>query len=155
MIRYTHTNIVAKDWRRLARFYVEVFDCELLMPERDLAEPWVAAASGVPDAHLRGAHLRLPGYDALDANEAPTLEIYEYDESPRRPKPVAANRPGFGHIAFAVDDVPAALRRLLDHGGGRLGELVTATVPGKGDITWVYATDPEGNIIELQRWHDD
>jgi len=33
-----------------------------------------------------------------------------------------------------------------------VGDLVTAEIAGAGNITFVYMTDPEGNIIELQNW---
>jgi hypothetical protein len=33
-----------------------------------------------------------------------------------------------------------------------LGEIVSVEVAGAGWITFAYATDPEGNLIELQRW---
>ena len=36
---------------------------------------------------------------------------------------------------------------------GQVGDLVTLDIPGAGRLTLVYMTDPEGNIIELQRWH--
>ena len=36
--------------------------------------------------------------------------------------------------------------------GECVGDLVTAEIPGAGRITFVYLTDPEGNIIELQKW---
>ena len=28
MTKYAHTNIVCRDWRKLIRFYIEVFDCQ-------------------------------------------------------------------------------------------------------------------------------
>jgi len=34
--KYKHTNIVANDWRSLAKFYEDVFGCEFVPPERDL-----------------------------------------------------------------------------------------------------------------------
>ena len=34
-IRYAHTNVVAHDWRAIADFYIEVFDCVPVGPERD------------------------------------------------------------------------------------------------------------------------
>ena len=37
-------------------------------------------------------------------------------------------------------------------GGRELGKIVSAPIPGAGTITFVYVTDPEGNIIELQHW---
>ena len=33
--RFGHVNVIARDWRRLADFYAEVFGCELVPPERD------------------------------------------------------------------------------------------------------------------------
>ena len=48
------------------------------------------------------------------------------------------NRPGFGHIAFMVDDVDAALEEVLAAGGRAIGEVVTLTAP---DGVLVYAVD--------------
>ncbi|MDY0041683.1 MAG: VOC family protein, partial [Desulforhabdus sp.] len=62
------------------------------------------------------------------------------------------NRPGFAHIAFAVEDVAAALDAVKAAGGGAIGEIASLEIPGAGIVTIVYATDPEGNIIELQTW---
>jgi predicted enzyme related to lactoylglutathione lyase len=147
--RYVHTNLVAGDWRTLAEFYENVFGCTRLPPERDLAGEWLSAATGVPDAALRGVHLRLPGY----GDQGPTLEIFQYQTLATRPA-TAANRPGFGHVAFAVDDVPAARAAVLTAGGGALGETVSLPVPGAGTVTFAYLTDPEGNVIEIQQWSD-
>ena len=66
------------------------------------------------------------------------------------PNPV--NRPGFGHIAFAVPDVEAARSTVLAEGGGTVGEVVTSQTADGRRVTWTYVTDPEGNIVELQAW---
>jgi predicted enzyme related to lactoylglutathione lyase len=145
--RFVHTNLVAKDWRRLAHFYEELFGCVPLLPERDLKGTWLEAATAVKDAHIRGIHLRLPGC----GDDGPTLEIFAYNCQVERPE-TAVNRPGFGHIAFAVDDVEAAHAAVLAAGGGRISEIVSVPVPGVGAITFAYVTDPEGNVVELQRW---
>lgn len=145
--KYKHTNIVARDWERLARFYGEVFGCERVPPERHLSGVWLDKGTGVVDAEFSGVHLRLPGCGA----DAPTLEIYQYAANEDKPSP-AANREGFGHIAFEVEDVAAGLAEIVEHGGGALGEVTEHDVPGVGPLTFVYATDPEGNIIELQHW---
>jgi glyoxylase I family protein len=63
-----------------------------------------------------------------------------------------ANRAGFGHLAFAVDDVAEALRELIAAGGSAHGEVVSTQVPGAGTLTFTYARDPEGNLLELQAW---
>jgi predicted enzyme related to lactoylglutathione lyase len=146
--RYIHTNIIARDWKRLAEFYEKVFGCTPVPPERNLSGKWLEDATGVPGAEIRGVHLRLPGY----GEEGPTLEIFQYDPLEERQK-TAINRPGLTHIAFMVDDLPSARDAVTAAGGGAIGELVSTEVPGAGSITFIYATDPEGNIIELQhRW---
>jgi hypothetical protein len=53
-VRYVHTNLVAHDWRQLARFYVEVLNCKPLPPERDLEGDWLAQATGVQGARVHG-----------------------------------------------------------------------------------------------------
>jgi predicted enzyme related to lactoylglutathione lyase len=145
--RYVHTNLIAQDWKRLADFYQKVLGCTPVPPERDLSGQWLQQSTGIPGAELRGMHLRLPGH----ADRGPTLEIFQYNPQEARPE-TKANRPGFGHIAFAVNDVEAARDAVIAGGGGVVGETVTAEILGAGTITFVYATDPEGNIIELQKW---
>lgn len=145
--RYAHTNLIAHDWRKLASFYERVFGCVPVPPERDQHGEWLERASGVKGAHLRGVHLRLPGCGV----EGPTLEIYQYTTVVDQDQPVA-NRAGYGHLAFAVDDVDAAVLAVVSEGGRRLGEIVTKDVPGVGSLRFTYVRDPEGNILELQNW---
>jgi len=149
LARFAHINIVAKDWRRLAQFYQQVFGCIPVPPERNLSGDWLEKGTGVADPEIRGIHLRLPGCE----KKGPTLEIFQYNIQ-KKPQQTAINRPGFAHIAFAVDDVEIARDAVLAAGGRRVGELVTVRIPGAGLITFVYVADPEGNIIELQHWGD-
>ncbi|HVT73004.1 MAG TPA: VOC family protein [Lacunisphaera sp.] len=145
--RFAHTNLVARDWRRLARFYHEVFGCTPASPERDLRGDWLDRVTGLDGARLRGIHLLLPGHGP----GGPTLEIFSYDAMPAASEP-RANQPGFAHIAFAVPDVAAALAAVRAGGGSAVGDLVRHDYPGLGQLEVVYARDPEGNIVELQRW---
>ncbi len=145
--RYVHTNLIAADWRALSVFYQDVFGCTPVPPERDFAGPELDAATGLSRAHLTGVHLRLPGF----GSEGPTLEIFHYDAlAPRGP--IAVNRPGFGHLAFAVDDVPSARKVVLAAGGKAIGTVVTLQTSDGARVTWCYVSDPEGNVIELQSW---
>jgi catechol 2,3-dioxygenase-like lactoylglutathione lyase family enzyme len=148
--KYKHTNIVARDWRKLADFYERIFDCEPVPPERAAGEKWVERCTGVPGAEIRGVHLRLPGH----GDGGPTLEIFQYNKTKRRPE-IAINRPGLAHLAFEVDDVQAAADMVFAAGGNRVGELVATEIRGAGTITFIYVTDPEGNIIELQKWREE
>jgi lactoylglutathione lyase len=147
MIKYAHTNIITDDWKRLADFYITVFDCTPLYPERDLHGEWLDRATSIKNARLRGIHLLMPGSD----ENLPTLEIFQYDRN-ENAQATMANRKGFGHIAFRVDDVPRALDRVLQNGGSRVGELVETEVANVGTLTFVYAKDIDGNIVELQQW---
>ena len=145
--RFVHTNLIARDWKRLARFYEQVFGCTPIPPERELVGQWLEKGTGVPDAQICGMHLRLPGC----GDEGPTLEIFQYNHQEERLK-TASNRPGFAHIAFAVDDVESARDAVLAAGGGVVGKVVSVEVSDVGTVTFVYLTDPEENIIELQNW---
>lgn len=146
-IRYAHTNIIAEDWQRLAQFYETVLGCIPVPPQRQQAGAWLSQGTGVRDAALAGMHLRLPGY----GDNGPTLEIYQYDHMAERLTPMA-NRKGLGHLAFAVDDVGVTREAILAHGGYDLGRISETVVEGVGTITFVYMTDPEGNILEIQHW---
>ncbi|MCX7031474.1 MAG: VOC family protein [Spirochaetes bacterium] len=146
-IRYVHTNIVARDWRNLAGFYTRVFGCTLKPPERDLSGDWLDSLTALRNAHVRGVHLLLPGH----GRAGPTLEIFEYSVK-KDARPSGINRPGFAHIAFSVPDVKKTLLSVKRNGGSSVGTLVAASIEGVGMIDVVYARDPEGNIIELQKW---
>jgi lactoylglutathione lyase len=149
-IRYAHTNIVARDWKRLAGFYTRVLGCTPEPPVRDLSGDWLDALTSLRNARARGVHLRLPGH----GRAGPTLEIFEYSGT-KNGRPPAINRPGFAHIAFSVPDVKKALHEVKCNGGSSVGDLVAARIEGVGMIDVVYARDPEGNIIELQKWERD
>lgn len=146
-IKYAHTNIIANDWQALAEFYQEALDCKLVPPVRRQSAEWLARGTGVSNASLQGAHLRLPGY----GKNGPTLEIYQYEHMAEKPDP-AANRKGLGHLAFLVDDVTLVREKILQHGGHDLGQITEAEVSGVGVLTFIYMTDPESNILEIQHW---
>jgi predicted enzyme related to lactoylglutathione lyase len=147
-IKYAHTNIVAKDWKCLAKFYTEVFNCQPLYPERNLSGEWIEKVTSLKQVNIKGIHLRLPGFD----ENGPTLEIFQYEPEDHREDPQQINGQGFGHIAFHVEDVEAVLAKLVEYGGKQRGELVKRHYSGLGLLAVVYAEDPEGNIVEIQNW---
>jgi catechol 2,3-dioxygenase-like lactoylglutathione lyase family enzyme len=130
-----------------ADFYRAVFGCTPKPPKRKQEGEWLEQGTGVKDASLEGVHLLLPGH----GDEGPTLEIYTYGNllsSPVGP----ANRRGLGHIAFEVADVHATAQSVVGHGGSLAGAVTEREIEGIGVVTFVYARDPEGNLIELQCW---
>lgn len=108
---------------------------------------WLDKGTGVKNAELSGIHLRLPGF----GDTGPTLEVLQYGETKDNDQP-QANRKGFRHLAFHVDNVQEIYDKVLSCGGGILGEISTKKIESLGTITFVYMTDPDGNIIEIQNW---
>lgn len=144
-VKFTHVNLIAKDWRRLVAFYESVFGCRRVPPERDLSGKWLDKATGVDAAKITGMHLRLPG----GGDKGPTLEIFQYDNGPEGRKQTP-DIPGFAHIAFAVDNVEEKANQVFQAGGRPVGEFTVRQIAGVGLLTMWYVSDPEGNIIELQ-----
>jgi len=146
-MRFAHTNIISTDWKKLADFYIKTFNCKLIPPIRKQSGAWLDQGTGVKNAHLEGAHLLLPGH----GDHGPTLEIYQYQDIEQQDE-VNPNTRGFGHIAFEVKDVDYVVQKLKENGGSTFGKITKRTIEGVGEITFVYARDPEGNLIELQSW---
>ena len=146
-IRYVHTNVIARDWRALARFYIEVFGCVPVPPERHLAGEWIERMTAIPSVRVDGVHLALPGHE-----NGPTLEIFSYAPELPAEVPPQVNRPGLAHLAFHAADVRAVLDSVLVLGGSMLGDVIEKDYEGLGRLTAAYVRDPEGNIIEVQNW---
>ena len=146
---YGHTNLIARDWQALSAFYEQVFGCTPVPPLRDLTGESLERGTAVPGARLQGVHLRLPGF----GDAGPTLEIFTYSTVADivGQEPAAADRLGFGHIAFIVSDVSTARAAVVRAGGSVHGDIVS-TPTGSRTVTWAYVRDPEGNLVELQSW---
>lgn len=144
--RFVHTNLIARDWQRLARFYQDVFDCRPVPPERHFGGPDLERGTAVRGSELHGVHLKLPGFEG----HGPTLEIFSYSVLQEGSAMHAVNQPGFGHIAFAVMDVRDARGAVIAAGGTPVGEIVRLVLTTGAEVTWCYVRDPEGNMIELQ-----
>ena len=148
-IKYVHTNIVAKNWQKLADFYIEVFGCTIVPPIRYYKGKDLESAVNIRDVTLNGVHLRLPGYK----KSGPTLEIYSYNPSQLKQNR-KVNTPGITHLAFEVSDVNKVYNKVIEHGGKKVGEIITLLRSDGEKVTWCYVKDPEGNMLELQKWHN-
>ena len=146
-MRFAHTNIAAKDWKRLSDFYIKVFNCKKKPPERYLSGDWLDQATGLTNARLAGIHLLLPGH----GTSGPTLEIFTYEDT-HASELIMANNTGYTHIAFEVEDVGTTLNHALSNGAELLGKVTEKIIENVGALKFVYFRDPEGNIIEIQSW---
>ena len=145
--RFGHVNLTGHDWRRLAgSTRMSSAASSSCLSATSAAPTWMPrpASGRAPD----GRHLRLPG--------ARRHRPYARDLPVRRDRPRIRgprwDRPGWGHVAFQVPDVPAAVDAVVAAGGPRFGEVVTMRRGTAGTITWVYTKDPDGNLVELQAW---
>ena len=146
-IKYVHTNIIAKDWRKLADFYIKVFDCKPKPPEGNIKGEWIDKVTKIDDVHIMGIHLELPGYE-----DGPTLEIFSYEPENLSNDDPEINGQGFGHMAFLVEDFDVAVEKLLANGGTFMGDIQNVDFDTLGHLQIVYCKDPEGNFLEIQKW---
>jgi catechol 2,3-dioxygenase-like lactoylglutathione lyase family enzyme len=121
---------------RSIRFYADAFGAvQLTRPfvlEGQFAE---AMMEGPPGVRFRLCHLRLG---------TGMIELFQFLEPEPPAEPAHPSRLNVMHIALRVDDVDAAVERLLA-AGGRLVFPITAW----GGHRLAYAADPDGTIIEL------
>lgn len=145
---YQHTNVNSPDWEKLATFYEEVFGCVRIDPMLEFQGAFIDRAVGSKGVHLKGILLALPGYGAAGG---PALEIYT-QEDPDEGGPAPYRRNGFAHLGFIVDDIVKTLDSLVEHGGSKMGEI-SGHCEGdpEGLPLFVYAKDPDGNILELMQ----
>jgi predicted enzyme related to lactoylglutathione lyase len=146
-LKYVHTKILSKDWKKLAQFYIDVFDCKPLYPERDMHGDWIDDMTSIANVRIKGIHLELPGYE-----NGPTLEIFSYNHPIDRNHRIQINEMGFTHIAFRADNVQEAVDKVIAYGGSFYGKIVETKIGNVGVLTAVYMQDPEGNIVEIQNW---
>jgi len=131
----------------MKEFYFHVFGCIPVREIQQLSGEWIEGITSVKDGEIKYVHLRFPGH----GNNGPELELIEYI-NPTNEYEITPDTFGFGHISFGVENVHEALSEVIKAGGGSIGDVVTVKVPNRGLLTEVYATDPEGNIIELQSY---
>jgi predicted enzyme related to lactoylglutathione lyase len=51
-IKFVHTNLIAKDWKSLSKFYIDVFGCKPTYPERDLSGEWLEKITEIKSEKL-------------------------------------------------------------------------------------------------------
>ncbi|MBE1281713.1 MAG: glyoxalase/bleomycin resistance/dioxygenase family protein [Rhodobacteraceae bacterium] len=141
-MKLKHISLTVRDIDRLTRFYMSVFGCEIHRPLTPLKGAAFAKGNGLPGVDIRSVWLSLPGSDAF-------LELLDYSETaPRNPPRV--NKPGWGHLSFAVPDIHQTCAWIIEHGGDWQGEI-TNLGTGASPFLAVYMRDPEDNILELEQ----
>ncbi len=146
-MRLAHINLVARNADALAAFYVNVMRCDLLREPKTLSGEKVSRGNGLSNSEIRTIWLKFPEL------ERPFLEIHEHTVTHSRDQP-RVNEPGFGHLAFQMEDIRETLSNIIQAGGAQIGEITDFGTPQMPYLI-AYARDPEGNVLELEQTRHD
>jgi catechol 2,3-dioxygenase-like lactoylglutathione lyase family enzyme len=136
-----HTCITVSNLEQSIAFYRDLLGLELVMiEESERSGDDRSKALGVPRARVKLAILR-----AGDAQ----VELIEYVTAAGRPYDRCNNDAGAMHIAFQVEDIDAAYRRLLDHGVRFTAPPATIPAGPMAGWRWTYFFDPDGVSLEI------
>ncbi len=136
--RMDHVGIIVDDLEEAVAFFVEL-GLEL-QGEAQVEGDWVDRVVALDGVRAQIAMLQTPdGHGRLELSKfhAPPAE----GGSQRAP----ANASGIRHVAFAVDDIDAALARLRARGAELVGELERY----RDSYRLCYVRGPEGILVEL------
>jgi len=137
-----HTGYTVSDLDRSVAFYRDLLGCEVLATQ-EKEGGYLAAIVGYPDAHVRMAHLQVPGGGHV-------LELFEYVAPAGERPPLEVPNVGTSHICFVVDDLPALYEELRAQG---VDSFVSPPVEVDTGINrggyGLYLRDPDGITVEL------
>ena len=136
-----HTCITVSDLERSIQFYRDLLGLELVMTEEsERSQDDRSKALGVAGARVKLALLR--------AGTA-RVELIQYVTSTGRPYDRKVNDTGAMHIAFQVDDIDAAYRRMVDRGVVFTSSPATIPAGPMKGWRWTYFFDPDGVSLEI------
>ncbi|MCY4273008.1 MAG: VOC family protein [bacterium] len=136
-----HVGLVVDDLDAAVAFYSQLLHMEVV--ERDhwrAPAPRYDQAVGLQGSSADGCMLRGSGS---------YLELWRYlapEGAGEDPAACGAHERGLRHLAIEVDDVEAALARVAELGGSKMGNPVELSDDGAAAV---YCRDPFGTIIEL------
>ena len=140
--RIHHTGYTVSDLDRSVAFYRDLLGCEVLATQ-EKEGGYLAAIVGYPDAHVRMAHLRVPG-------DGHVIELFQYLAPAGERADVEPRNVGASHLCFIVADLPALYDSLLERG---VTSFVSPPVEVDTGInrggTALYLRDPDGITVEL------
>ena len=133
-----HVGIVVDDLAAAVEFFVELG--LVRQGEGPVEGRWVDRVVGLEGVRADIAMMQTP-----DGNGRLELTKYHSPSSQRSECNAPANTPGIRHIAFAVDDIDAAVAGLRACGAELVGEVE------RYEDSWrlCYVRGPEGIIVEL------
>ena len=137
-----HINIVVSDLIGATRFFLDL-GFEKITASR-LSGRQMTTVTGLADIEAEYVALSLPGADTH-------LELIQYFSPPggKDPELNKANRLGFRHLAFSVDDIEAVVQMLKAKGVEFVSDIQTWKKTGK---KLVYFYGPDNILLELAQY---
>jgi catechol 2,3-dioxygenase-like lactoylglutathione lyase family enzyme len=136
--RFDHVGVVVDDLELMTAFFVDL-GFERSEPMR-LEGEWIDRVVG-----LDGVQLEMVSVNAPDGSGRLELTKFQRPTDAAAVQNPLANRRGFRHIAYAVDDLDSVVERLRGKGLTTIGDIVNYE-----DIFLLcYIGGPEGLIVEL------
>ena len=136
--RMDHVGIVVDDLAAAMAFFVEL-GLEL-QGETPAEGEWVDRIVGLEGIRVDTAMMETP-----DGNGRLELVKFHAPVGPDGDRDAPANTPGIRHVAFAVDDIDAAVAGLRARGAELVGEVERY----EDSYRLCYVRGPEGIIVEL------
>jgi catechol 2,3-dioxygenase-like lactoylglutathione lyase family enzyme len=140
--RFDHVTVVVRDVAAATQFFALLdfrVDKSVVISGEQFAR-----YMGVPD--IEAEHVTL-----VHASAMPRLELqllrYRHPEPRRDTNGARLDKLGFNHICYAVDDLAAAVRKLVDGGVELRNEVMEFH-----DRKLVFLAGPEGITVELAQW---
>lgn len=137
-----HTGYTVSDLDRSLAFYRDVLGCEVIATQ-EKEGGYLAAIVGYPDAHVRMAHLRVPGSEHV-------IELFEYISPAGGTADVAPRNVGASHLCFIVTDLRMMYEQLVEQG---VTSFVSPPVEVDTGINrgglGLYLRDPDGITVEI------
>jgi lactoylglutathione lyase len=137
-----HTSYTVSDLERSLEFYRDRLGCELLATQ-EKEGGYLGAIVGDPRAHVRMAHLRVPGSDHV-------IELFEYLAPEGARHEIQPWNIGASHLCFIVDDLSAFHTDLVARG---VTSFVSPPIEVDTGINAggfaLYVRDPDGIPVEL------
>lgn len=133
-----HVGLVVADLEKSLKFWCETMGF-VVSRQMEESGPHIDAMMGLKEVKVTTAKMADP-----DGNLLELLCFHSHPDKPRwEGKPYST---GFTHIALTVQDLDETLRRLKQVGASVLAE---PQLSPDGQVKVIYATGPEGVLLEL------
>lgn len=138
-LRWHHTSLAVADIDQAITFHRDAFGFEVAFLERGM-DAQIASMTGVPSLVCDLAQMRCAW-----ANQVLEFVAFRHADGSQPEADLLPIRPGAAHVAFYVEDLNAALRRVKSLGAVPLG-TITAFSDGRS----VYCRAPGGSFFEME-----